>query len=143
METSTGSGAVQFESEWVVPLAEGQTPEQLAYLTAHHNRKKVKAVIGYFAPVIRKARGGSRGWVATNPALPGCIAQAKTTQELHAEWPEHLKSYLAGLAEMETPIPKPTHAAFQLDDVGSLFDVHQSANSARLALKLGMVLPFP
>jgi predicted RNase H-like HicB family nuclease len=143
METLTGSGAVPFESEWVVPLAEGQTPEQLAYLTAHHNGKKVKAVIGYFAPVIRKARGGSKGWVATNPALPGCIAQAKTTQELPVEWREHLKSYLAGLAEIETPIPEPTDAAFQLDDIGASTELQRNANSARLAMKLGMVLPFP
>jgi antitoxin HicB len=48
------------------------------------------------------------GWVATVPALPGCVTQGDTEAESPARVQEAISAYLASLARHGEPIPRQT-----------------------------------
>ena len=58
-----------------------------------------------YAMIIEK---GERNYSAYFPDLPGCIATAKTLEELKQRMREALELHLRGLREEGVPIPEPS-----------------------------------
>ena len=52
--------------------------------------------------------GGERNYSAHFPDLPGCIATAKTIDELKQRMREALELHLRGMREDGLPIPEPS-----------------------------------
>lgn len=50
---------------------------------------------------------GDRNWSAYVPDLPGCIATAKTRQELELLIREAIQFHIEGLVEHNEPVPEP------------------------------------
>ena len=51
---------------------------------------------------------GERNWSAYVPDLPGCIATAKTRQQLELQIREAIEFHIEGLRLHGEPIPQPT-----------------------------------
>ena len=47
-------------------------------------------------------------WAAYSPDVPGCIATAKTREEIETKFRSALEFHLKGLRESGLPIPQPT-----------------------------------
>lgn len=56
-------------------------------------------------------------YVASCPALPGCITQGATLDEVRANVREALELYIETLRESGTPIPEPRDVQVQTFDI--------------------------
>jgi len=51
---------------------------------------------------------GERNWSAFVPDLPGCIATAKTREQLEGQIREAIEFHIEGLRLLGQPVPEPT-----------------------------------
>ncbi len=61
-----------------------------------------------YTVVIRK--GNESGYVATVPALPGCVSQGQTQRETIRNVKEAIEAYIESLLEDGLPVPVQTDA---------------------------------
>ena len=66
-----------------------------------------------YTVVIRK--GNESGFVATVPALPGCVSQGRTRKEALRNAREAIEAYIEAL--MEDGLPVPTQTDSELVDI--------------------------
>ena len=66
-----------------------------------------------YTVVIRK--GNESGFVATVPALPGCVSQGRTRKEALRNAREAIEAYIEAL--MEDGLPVPTQTDSELGDI--------------------------
>jgi predicted RNase H-like HicB family nuclease len=62
--------------------------------------------IRYYPAIIERS---ADGFFASFPDVPGCVAHARTSEDLAAVAESVLAMHLAGLAEDGEPIPEPSH----------------------------------
>lgn len=60
-------------------------------------------------------RGNENGYVATAPALPGCVSQGKTKREAMKNIKEAIEAYIEVL--LEDGLPVPTESGTELLEV--------------------------
>jgi predicted RNase H-like HicB family nuclease len=73
---------------------------------------EVKEWTMQYAVIIEK---GETSYGAYVPDLPGCIAAAKTREEVETLIREAIEFHLEGMAEDGDPVPEPTSIAINVD----------------------------